>query len=361
MVLPTDKGRELERKIAEFFALNGYQTQRNVVLEGRSGGRHELDVLTEKSDGITTFRAVVECKAWDQPIEKDVVAKLDYVIHDLGLNKGIIVALAGWRAGAEQSAVQLGIELWGPDEVESRLGQVALAALKAGPTGIRATGLPFQLSADRVHLEIVKQSRNRLGLGREEIVGVESLWVPYHVLEIACSRPEKQFFRKTSLKARTVWNAYEGLEGSFVASFDGPIEAIEIVMGAALRPRATAKAIVSKLQQTVTKAREVVRPDAQRRYAEKLAALGIPLPTSSISVDSRAEIYLPFHVGRLRARGGERLVAVDGINGHKHEVLGGVLTRNMSYVIEAVRQARGSSPGPGAAGSSTQAPARPDV
>lgn len=79
-----EKGQELERKIESFFQLNGYKTQRNVVLEGKSGGKHEIDVLAEKSDGITTFRVMVECKAWNKPIEKDVVSKVSYVVRDLG-------------------------------------------------------------------------------------------------------------------------------------------------------------------------------------------------------------------------------------------------------------------------------------
>ena len=73
----TEKGRVLESQVAKYFLFNSYQAQLNVILEGRSGGRHECDVLAEKSDGIMTYRVVVECKAWDTPIEKDVVAKLD--------------------------------------------------------------------------------------------------------------------------------------------------------------------------------------------------------------------------------------------------------------------------------------------
>ncbi|MGH9892704.1 MAG: restriction endonuclease, partial [bacterium] len=90
------KGRLLEERIATFLAGNGYSTKQNVFLEGRSGGRHEIDVLAEKDDGITTFRLAVECKAWNTPIEKDVVSKLAYVMTDLGLNKGIVVSLKGF-------------------------------------------------------------------------------------------------------------------------------------------------------------------------------------------------------------------------------------------------------------------------
>ena len=49
-------------------------------------------MLAAKSDGLVTTRVGVECKAWAVPIEKDVVAKLSFVVSDLGLNKGMVGA-----------------------------------------------------------------------------------------------------------------------------------------------------------------------------------------------------------------------------------------------------------------------------
>ena len=125
-------GRALEERIEAFLSSSGYLTERNVVREGRSGGRHEVDVLASKADGIAEFSVMVECKAWSQPIEKDVVSKVAYVMGDLGLNKGIIVSLAGWRAGAEQAARELGIDLWDSTDLERYLGQVLVAELRGG-------------------------------------------------------------------------------------------------------------------------------------------------------------------------------------------------------------------------------------
>src|SRR5262249_20729690 len=71
-----DRAQLLEERIGEHFAAHGYLVRRRVQAEGRSGGRHEIDVLAEKSDPLTTFRLAVECKAWGSPIEKDVVSKL---------------------------------------------------------------------------------------------------------------------------------------------------------------------------------------------------------------------------------------------------------------------------------------------
>src|SRR2546429_4368897 len=129
-----DKGHDLEAEIEKFFAANGYETARNLMLEGRSGGRHEIDVFAKKSDGITEFSTMIECKAWNHPIEKDIVSKVSYVVRDLGLNKGIIVSLEGWRIGAEKAAQELGIDLWDGHDLEKRLGRVlALRTARHGP------------------------------------------------------------------------------------------------------------------------------------------------------------------------------------------------------------------------------------
>jgi hypothetical protein len=43
----SDKGAALEQAIAAFFASSGYTVTPNMVLEGTSGGKHEVDVLAE--------------------------------------------------------------------------------------------------------------------------------------------------------------------------------------------------------------------------------------------------------------------------------------------------------------------------
>jgi hypothetical protein len=35
-------------EIEKYFQLKGYSTQRNIKMEGRSGGKHEIDILAEK-------------------------------------------------------------------------------------------------------------------------------------------------------------------------------------------------------------------------------------------------------------------------------------------------------------------------
>ena len=45
-----DKGSELKRRIAAYLRTHDYDVATNVVREGRSGARHELDVVAKKTD-----------------------------------------------------------------------------------------------------------------------------------------------------------------------------------------------------------------------------------------------------------------------------------------------------------------------
>src|SRR4051794_3290909 len=123
------KGSALEEEIERYFKANGYVTQRNVVLRGRSGAPHEIDVLAESDDGVTVTRVAVECKAWAAVIEKDVVMKLVWEANDLAITKMVVVALGGWASGAETVAAHSSVDLWGPEELQRRLGELQVSEL----------------------------------------------------------------------------------------------------------------------------------------------------------------------------------------------------------------------------------------
>jgi hypothetical protein len=332
-----EKGRQLEERIGAFFALNGYETQRNVILEGRSGGRHEIDVLAEKSDGVVTFRVAVECKAWHLPIEKDVVTKFAYVIGDLGLNKGIIVSLHGWRVGAEQAAQQLGLELWGPQEIEKKLGQVALAEFEAAPAGRVAQGFPLRVSEQSALAIVYKQTKGFLGLAREDIAWGSFVWLPFHLMEINVSKQQKERFRRTAVKTTTLWNLYDALAGKWYRQYQAQPGLIEVQISAHIPPRVKEREIAAAIRKAFQKLSSVVTESALARHARRLQSLGIPPDAQGVSFDYANQIYLPFYAAVLERRGARRVVAVDGYEGTASEAMGPVLTSTLSYLEEALR------------------------
>lgn len=330
-----EKGHELESKIERFFQLNGYKTQRNVVLEGKSGGKHEIDILAEKSDGVTTFRLMIECKAWDKPIEKDVVSKVSYVLRDLGLNKAIIVSLKGWRVGAEKSADELGIELWGRDKIEEKLGKVAIAELETIEFKKVVRGFPKFVSEEQVESQIENESKGFLGLGKEEKVWTKIIWLPSYLFEISCSREEGII--KKSIKTTKVWNLYEAVAGSWFARFETEPSLIDVEVENTIQPKIKPTKVKNSILKVLEKGLEVTTTRAKQRYAKMLENMGIPLPVTNVNVDGITEIFYPFYISLLKKGEKERIIAVDGVYGVISKPVGNALTNNLSYIKESLK------------------------
>jgi hypothetical protein len=334
-----DQGRRLEQGVAAFFQSHGYQARCNVVLEGRSGGRHEVDVLAEKSDALTTFRTAIECKAWQQPIEKDVVSKLAYVIGDLGLNKGIIVSLAGCRSGAQTAATELGVELWGPDELRRHLGDTEVAALQVPASAVSATlvwGLSFAIGPQDAERTIRSEGKGRRGRRSvEQLAYLAPMWLPAYCVRVTIARPEEE--QRGILRSRamvvhrsiSIDNLYEALGGSYLGPVRRPWEQLQIARGAALSPAYRDTKVHAGLRKAFASYDRVTTASAVECHAATLYGLGVPTPCSSFSIDSTALVHLPFYIGILDTQGRQRVVAVDGHSGECSEHASQLLTTSL--------------------------------
>lgn len=331
-----DKGNDLEAQIEQFFAQNDYETTRNVILVGRSGGRHEIDVLAKKSDGITDFSVMVECKAWNHPIEKDIVSKVAYVVGDLGLNKGIIVSLEGWRIGAEQAGKELGIDLWDAFELEKRLGQVLVAELKGAGPRRHALGLRAALSRQQGEAEL---SRQRTGMfGKEVIEWVELVWLPFFRFDIRLAQQEKRLLGGTRVKSTRVVNVYEALSGEWTGVIENEALLEDVEDANIVPPRVTDRMIVTTINRECARLSKLVSKPAIERQQAKVRSLGIPRAFDTVSVDATSQLVLPYYIGLFGRKGKQRLVAIDALGTGASKKMTGVLTENLSYVLEALRR-----------------------
>jgi hypothetical protein len=325
-----EKGAELEQRIETYFQINGYDTRRDVILEGRSGGKHEVDVLAEKSDGVTSIRIMVECKAWDKPIEKDVVSKVNYVLQDLGLNKAILVALGGDRIGAEQAAQELGVEIWTADELEKKLGKVAIAEMEVREFGRAAIGFPNLTKEETARTLVENETKGMFG-GQKEIVKMfKLLWVPCHMFRIDYARSEGMIHKK--FITTPVWNLYEALSGSWIYTFEKRPTMRDLRLTRNLQPRVKEKTITTRIVKAFEKRNEVTTPRARARYSARLREFGVPLPAESVSIEETSSVYFPFFMGVVEKNGKERVIAVDGVRGEINKDVGAVLTANIGYV-----------------------------
>ena len=114
-------GRGYERLAGEALGVlfrleeRGGAMGRNVVLEGASGVRHELDLVLEIPRKGKMLYAAVECKDTVRPVEKEKVAAFRSVLQDLNEKGyrlgGIMAASSGFQAGAAELARFSGIAL----------------------------------------------------------------------------------------------------------------------------------------------------------------------------------------------------------------------------------------------------------
>lgn len=335
MAREPDEWRRFEQAIAQYFADHGYDVETNVVLNGRSGAPHEIDVLATKSDRLTTIRVGVECKAWAGPIEKDVVTKLSVVLNDLGLNKGVVVSLHGWRTGAEQVAKDLGIDLWGPAEIELHLGAFAVAQVRAGSVPKSGLGWRFAAPAPAAEKLARAQGKGRLGLRTlEELVWFGQLWLPGFLLELSVTEPRGRGIVKLKLGTTLAANVYEGLSGKFVApaaSWGAPTE-VQLSPAPVVTLIARDTSIPTEIRKTLERLSRVTQAAAIARHRGTLASLGVPRDATAVSVSASTLIHLPLHVGLLRQAAHERVVAVDGVTGVLVPRLSEVLTKHLPHV-----------------------------
>lgn len=78
--------------------IEGYGNDCKII--GKSSVAHQIDVLTSHSDGLHTYKTIVECKYWDKNINKDIIMKVAEIVEDAGINKGVIVSKNGFTPDA---------------------------------------------------------------------------------------------------------------------------------------------------------------------------------------------------------------------------------------------------------------------
>lgn len=331
--------RNLEQRVAQYFERHGYRTRTNHKELGRSGLLHEIDVLAEKEDAAGTHRVAVECKAWRSRIEKDVVYKLEKVMQDTGLSKGIVVAAGGLRSGARVAAEQAHIEVWGQEEIRHFLGDEALAGL---PVALPDDALGFEvtMTGEAAEREIKKARSGFAGIGAEEVVSVHVVWLPAYELRLAVTRARPGVLRdREEVVCR--WNLYEGVGGRLVGQRDEPRSFVPVALqGAVLRPQKAMPQIVAEMKRTIGKHRTAKTDAALKKRKVEYNAIGLPGSTREFVVEADKAVFVPHYVGVLRRKGTERLIAVHANLGVRDEAVERALHERIDLLRRAVESAQ---------------------
>jgi len=101
---------QLEKIVATILAESGMLVQHGVTLQ-LPRGTVDVDVYAEETvDGIV-HRTICECKHWRTRVPKSVVHSFRTVIAESGANRGYIISMNGFQAGAVEAVRATNIEL----------------------------------------------------------------------------------------------------------------------------------------------------------------------------------------------------------------------------------------------------------
>lgn len=80
-------------------------------VQGKSGVKHQVDVLTEQLHGEDYLLTAIECKFLKRKVTKEIVMKLHSIMIDADISSGIIVSTIGFTKDTITYAEHLGIKL----------------------------------------------------------------------------------------------------------------------------------------------------------------------------------------------------------------------------------------------------------
>ncbi len=90
---------------------NNIKVQHNVLVKGRSGCEHQIDVYWEFSSMGETHRVAIECKNYSHNVSIGRIRDFHAALLDVGNINGIVVTKHGFQSGAVKYANYYGISL----------------------------------------------------------------------------------------------------------------------------------------------------------------------------------------------------------------------------------------------------------
>jgi hypothetical protein len=92
--------------------------RQNVVVQGKSGNDHQIDVTFTFSAAGVEYQTIIQCKDWSSAVKQEQVLAFRSVLEDIpGQPRGIIVSKSGFQQGARDYAEHHGIKLYELREV----------------------------------------------------------------------------------------------------------------------------------------------------------------------------------------------------------------------------------------------------
>jgi Restriction endonuclease len=329
---PHERGRMFEHLIDALFRAHGFATHTNAIVVGRSGARHELDILASRREDLLETRVGVECKNWAHPIDTAVVARARLIRDDIGLGQMVIACAGGATPAARTTAAQSGITLWERAELETRLGAAAIAALGPAPTSAARRGVARRIELARAERTLQAEMRGPLGITRAQVRWLGNAWIP--LLEVRFGCGERAGLRQR-LRVRAAYTTYEALTGAACWTSAGPVARAEDLVDPAptLTANVGATALAAELTRLIDRSETLVQPTARERHDDACRALMMPA-AAYVSVDEITAVDWPICLAIVDDRRGSRALVVDATRGRVDADLGERCTAQLASVVE---------------------------
>lgn len=78
---------------------------------GKSGVKHQVDVLWQFKQAFIQHTVLVECKNYARPVTLEKIRNFFAVLHDVGNCQGVMVTKTGYQSGVVEFAKHYGIHL----------------------------------------------------------------------------------------------------------------------------------------------------------------------------------------------------------------------------------------------------------
>lgn len=317
-----DKGSALEEQVAAYLVAQGYAVETNVVIVGRTGGRHEIDVLATKADGLIEFRVMVECKNYSGSVSKDVVAKVKMVRDDCSFDKAIIACPSGFALGAHQQAKDLGVDLWDQVPNESREKS-------------RINGLGFRSNTSKSEAQSwVAESARAFG-SRETIAGVYRAYVECCLFELDYTIRTRTLFSAKEHIVRE-WKSYEMLSARVLHTFSDFPELEPIKAKRVIRASVAPGTLRRSLEKHFTDFKKKSSASDIQEGKRFLKNLGIRPDAEAMKIVNSTALLLPVIVGVLESTQGSRVVVYDELMEEESANLSAAVTRNLAALTSVL-------------------------
>lgn len=171
-----DLGKKLEEFVEKILNVQGFKTNCRVRLSGKSGAKHEIDILAEKKTPKRKLILAVECKNYSRPVPiKDIRDFVDK-LRDLRIPTGIFATASYFSKDARQYAESHGIELWDAEKLKEKIFYLSVGRLETGKSFILEEATPLKVDYEKAISLSIKNPE------LVEEISSKLIWKPYYVI-----------------------------------------------------------------------------------------------------------------------------------------------------------------------------------